>query len=137
MTDAAIHIAILLNDDPPYKDLMKASFVSSILKTAPNAEIDFYDPIMDRGYPDPATYALIILSGGVIDPMGEQPWQLEEQRYIRDTVAHFPLVRLLGIGWGHQTIAVAFGGRVGTVEKAEVRRTLNDWRDVNDQESYR
>jgi GMP synthase-like glutamine amidotransferase len=82
--------------------------------------IDFYDPIIAQTYPDPSEYDLIVLSGGVVDPMGSVPWQLKMQKFLRSTVREHPRQKIVGICWGHQTIAVTFGGIIKPMAAAEI-----------------
>ena len=48
--------------------------------------------------------------------MGSAPWVLKMQAFLRDTVRDFPRRKIVGICWGHQTICVSFGGKVGNRE---------------------
>jgi len=116
----ALHVAVLINGKSQYRERVKASFTSAVTTGSPNAEVDFYDPIDAQIYPDPSKYDLIVLSGGTVDPMSKEPWVVKMQEFLRTTVREHPRQKLMGICWGHQTIAVAFGGIVGGIDKAEI-----------------
>lgn len=115
-----LKVAVLINGTSAYKDDVKASFTAAITAASPAAQVDFFDPIEAQTYPDPAAYDLIVLSGGSVDPMSKEPWVLRMQEFLQSTVKDFPRKKIVGICWGHQTIAVAFGGVVGGIHKAEV-----------------
>lgn len=117
-------IAILMNGyESTYKALTIKSFQLAI--TAVNPQdlppiIDFFDPIIAQIYPSPSEYDLIVLSGGTEDPIGSEPWVLKMQDYVRTTVAQYPKQKIVGICWGHQTMCVIFGGKVGDRDDAEL-----------------
>ncbi|KAH7350745.1 class I glutamine amidotransferase-like protein [Rhexocercosporidium sp. MPI-PUGE-AT-0058] len=120
-----LEIAVLLNGlASPNTSGNKASFetaitsASSLISFAEPPQINFYDPIVAQVYPDPVKYDLIVLSGGTADPMGNDPWVLKLQDYLRTTVQEFPKQKIVGICWGHQTTCVSFGGSVGSMEGA-------------------
>lgn len=52
--------------------------------------------------------------------MGSEPWQLKMQHFLRTTVDKYPKQKIVGICWGHQTIAVTFGGVVSSMPNAEL-----------------
>jgi len=124
-----LRIAILLNGfESPNTPLIKSAFTTTInaacslgsdTPSTPST-IDFYDPIVKQEYPAPLRYDLIVLSGGTADPMGNDPWVLKLQEWLRETVAEYPEKKILGICWGHQTIHVTFGGRVEEMENAKI-----------------
>lgn len=60
-----LKIAILVNISPasPYEKGIKFSFVDAFNILAPNAIVDFYDPVIKGGFPDPKEYELVVLSG--------------------------------------------------------------------------
>lgn len=62
-----------------------------------------------------------------MDPMSHEPWVLKLHAFLRKTVHEHPRRKIFGICWGHQTLAVAFGGIVGDMEKAEVCLTPCTW----------
>jgi GMP synthase-like glutamine amidotransferase len=118
-------IAILLNGfASTLTPAIRTSFISAIssafslssLSSSSPPKIDFYDPIVAQIYPDPAEYNLIVLSGGTADPMGSQPWVLKMQEFLRTTSREWPEKKIVGICWGHQTMCVSFGGKVGNRE---------------------
>jgi GMP synthase-like glutamine amidotransferase len=124
ITPSPLRIAILLNGFAShFTPQIRLSFTTAITSASslskspsPPPTIDFYDPIIAQTYPDPSQYDLIVLSGGTADPMGSDPWVLKTQDFLRTTVKEWPERKLVGICWGHQTMCVAFGGKVGNRE---------------------
>jgi GMP synthase-like glutamine amidotransferase len=121
-----LKIAVLINLEGPHSPLTRASFTSAIttasawIRDPAPPIIDFFDPVVAQVYPDPSKYDLIVLSGGSADPMGSDPWVLKLQEFLRTTVANHPKQKMVGVCWGHQTICVAFGGVVGSMDAAEI-----------------
>jgi glucosinolate gamma-glutamyl hydrolase len=98
------------------------SFQSILARTAPEAEVMFYDPIVKQEYPDTFKYDLVIWSGGTVDLMSKEPWVLKMMEFIRGTEASQrdskkTTAKLVGICWGHQAVCVAFGGVVETIDR--------------------
>jgi GMP synthase-like glutamine amidotransferase len=123
-----MRVAVLVNTyNYPLTPDLKQSFLDAIHGAAgscPGALVDFYDPIEKQEYPDPASYSLIVLTGGTENmtaPVSShKTWVVKMQEFLRNTVRESPQTKILGTCWGHQIICVAFGGEVGTMEKSEV-----------------
>lgn len=79
-----LRIAILVNISPasPYEAGIKSSFVDAFDILAPDAKVDFYDPVIKGEFPDPTQYELIILSGGENVLSGEK-WIEEVIGFVR------------------------------------------------------
>ena len=126
-----ISIAILMNGFPIE---IQDSFISAITIASKamfiptDTTIDFFDAVVTQEeYPDPEKYDLIVLGGGTADPMGSDPWVLSLQDFLRTTVDCYPAQKIVGLGWGHQAICVAFGGATGYMAAAEIGVTRTDW----------
>jgi GMP synthase-like glutamine amidotransferase len=117
-----LRVAVLVNSFEHAAPIhaVKDSFTTAIQNASPAAQVDFYDPIKAQVYPDPASYDLIVLSGGTADPSGSDPWVLKVQGFLRRTVEVWPKQKMMGVCWGHQTICITFGGVVGAMDKSEV-----------------
>jgi GMP synthase-like glutamine amidotransferase len=123
---APFKAAVLINSISALDPAFRAAFQERISSACPGAQVDFFDPIEAQIYPEPAQYDLIVLSGGTADVMAKDiPWVLKMQDFLRTTVEKCPTQKILGICWGHQTIHIAFGGVVGSMDKFEVCSFLN------------
>lgn len=122
----AIKIAVLLNGfASPNTPAIRESYITAVSAASeangsPTPSVDFYDPIVAQIHPDPSLYDLIVLGGGTADPMGSDAWVLKLQKYLQTTVADHPKQKIVGICWGHQTISISFGAKVGNMEGAEI-----------------
>jgi len=123
----SLKIAVLINGfEGPNTPAIRASFASAItaasatLQNSATPIIDFFDPVFTQVHPDPSKYDLIVLSGGTADPMGSDAWVLKLQDFLRATIKGHPKQKIVGICWGHQTICVALGGTVGSMDSAEI-----------------
>ena len=113
-----LKVAVLINTPPDnydfWKDVRRA-WKEAFTKTAPPPEVDLYDPVVERTFPDPSKYDLVVLSGGKADASSSEPWVLGVLDFVRATVRDAPKTKILGICWGHQAVARALGGEVGPV----------------------
>lgn len=109
---APLRLAVLVNH-PPHTTFwpeVKQAFVDSFSKIAPDARLDFFDPIVRGDYPDPNQYDLIILSGGKGNSLASDPWILRQIEFVQEMVEKFPTKKLMGICLGHQLLTRALGG---------------------------
>ncbi|KAF6785544.1 copper iron-regulated glutamine amidotransferase [Colletotrichum sojae] len=109
-------------EEPKHRGMVR-SFTDNVLRNAPDAVIDAYRPMHQIGHlPDPAAYDLIIITGGLSNlcqsPSCFEPWVHVVLEWIRGVVATQEVTRtkLLGVCWGHQAIATAMSGTIGTFE---------------------
>jgi len=114
---AALNIAVLVNTPPgtEFWNDVRQSCNDAFHHVAPDAEVDFYDPVAEGTFPDPRLYDLIMLSGGKADASSSEPWVLRAIDFVRTTARDYPKTKFLGICWGHQAVSRAFGGQVGAV----------------------
>lgn len=119
-----LRIAVLVNHPPhtAFWPEVKDAFTNSFGIVAPDAQIDFFDPIVQGEYPDPAHYDLIILSGGKGNSLAKEPWILRQLDFVRDTVNNFPHKKIFGICFGHQIIAQALGGKARDIPDGPIVR---------------
>ncbi|KAK6207810.1 hypothetical protein QIS74_12891 [Colletotrichum tabaci] len=120
-------------DEPKHRGMV-LSFRDNILRQIPDAIIDTYRPMKEDGHlPNPADYDLIIITGGLSNlcQASFEPWVNTTLEWIRQVVSqqHIAKTKLLGICWGHQAIATALSGKIGSFEHPRVgveQLTLND-----------
>lgn len=106
MSSPALNIAVLINSplgNELWHDVKKA-YGDAFHSIAPDSQIDFYDPVFDANFPDPAKYNLVVLSGGKADSSSSEPWVLGVLDFVRNTARDFPWTKMLGICWDHQAI---------------------------------
>ncbi|UQC77212.1 uncharacterized protein CLUP02_02679 [Colletotrichum lupini] len=111
-------------DEPKHRGMLQ-SFRDNVLQQVPDAIIDAYRPMKDDGHlPAPADYDLIIITGGLSNlcQATYEPWVDTTLEWIRQVVGqqHITKTKLLGICWGHQAIATALSGKVGSFEHPRV-----------------
>ncbi|KAK2001156.1 class I glutamine amidotransferase-like protein [Colletotrichum falcatum] len=120
-------------DEPKHRGMLQ-SFRDNILQQAPDAVVSAYRPMKEDGHlPDAANYDLIIITGGLSNlcQAAFEPWVNTTLEWIRQVVSrqHVTKTKLLGVCWGHQAIATALSGTVGSFEHPRVgvqHLTLND-----------
>lgn len=71
----------------------------------------------------------ILITGSTSHAFEENAWTKKVVEFVRYVVEEHPLVRILGICWGHQIVARAFGAKVETNPQGwEVRREPRPYR---------
>ncbi|KAJ3335713.1 hypothetical protein HDU93_004618 [Gonapodya sp. JEL0774] len=60
-----------------------------------------------------SNYSAILISGSKANAFDLDPWIVALKQFIRD---HIDAIRFVGVCFGHQVIAEAFGGKVGRME---------------------
>ncbi|KAL0931297.1 copper iron-regulated glutamine amidotransferase [Colletotrichum truncatum] len=109
-------------EEPKHRGMVQ-SFRENIQRYVPDAIIDAYRPMFEIGHlPDPSKYDLIIITGGLSNlcqaPSCFEPWVNVVLEWIRQVVAtqHVTRTKLMGVCWGHQAIATALSGSIGSFE---------------------
>lgn len=121
MIELPIRVACVLNTHAPFDEAIHQRYVKSIKSAAPAAEISFYAPAEGR-YPNlDDQYHLVIIGGGVNDAQYPKGWHDRMMAFIKEVVAEHPRTRLLGIGWGHEIIILAYGGKIQLLPQPMVR----------------
>ncbi|CAG8313045.1 unnamed protein product [Penicillium nalgiovense] len=118
-----LKIAVLINtppDETDFQSVVQQCFREAFASIAPTGEVDFYDPVVERKFPDASRYDLIVLSGGKIDAACSDPWVLGVLDYVRVTARDVPKTKILAVCWGHQAVSRAFGGQVRAVPTGEI-----------------
>ncbi|KAI1494793.1 class I glutamine amidotransferase-like protein [Biscogniauxia mediterranea] len=119
-----LRIAILLNSfQSRLLPAIRASYERTIGAVAPpgSTQLAFYEPANNRGqFPDPARFDLIVLGGSNVDPRKSHSWILEVHDFLRRVRRDDPAKKILGICWGHQTIARVFGGTIVDAKHPEL-----------------
>ncbi|KAF9877888.1 hypothetical protein CkaCkLH20_04464 [Colletotrichum karsti] len=122
---APLRVAILKAydiEEPKHRGMVQ-SFRDNVRRCVPDAIVDAYQPMRDIAeLPDPASYDLVIITGGLSNlcqaPSLFEPWVSVVLEWIRQTVAtqHITRTKLMGVCWGHQAIATALSGTIGSFE---------------------
>lgn len=134
-TPSPFKVAVLINTPPDNYDFwtdVRQAWKEAFAKTAPSAVVDLYDPVVERNFPDPSKYDLIVLSGGKADASSSEPWVLGVLDFVCATERDAPKTKILGICWGHQAVARALGGEVGPVPTGPIVHSpyiVNSFRD--------
>ncbi|KAI1866907.1 hypothetical protein JX265_007483 [Neoarthrinium moseri] len=129
-----LSIAILLNSyKSRFLPAIQASYVRTISAVAPDAELSFFEPANKGEFPDPASFDLIVFGGANVDARRSHPWILKLHDFLRELVLRHPNKKVLGICWGHQTIARVFGGEIADMDVPEMGVTTIELTDAGRQ----
>ncbi|KAL1843533.1 hypothetical protein VTJ49DRAFT_1126 [Mycothermus thermophilus] len=137
-SEPPLRIAILLNSHrSPFLTSIRASYERAIAAVSPDAILSFFYPaespervtlLHGEGDlpPDPSVYDLIVVGGGNTDPRAGHAWIQRVHRFVLDCMSvstrsgSGARPKVCGICWGHQTIALLFGGEVVEAERPEL-----------------
>ncbi|SPJ78242.1 related to P.aeruginosa anthranilate synthase component II [Fusarium torulosum] len=83
-----------------------------IIQSNSNAEITIHAPIQGDEFPDLDSHDLIILTGGPFNLLQDNKpsWVTETLNFIEAATSRQAKLKILGICWGQQAIALALGG---------------------------
>ncbi|KAK4188610.1 class I glutamine amidotransferase-like protein [Podospora australis] len=117
-----LKIAVLLNSyRSPFIQDIRESYVRSIRNVSPSCTLSFFLPAENaEDFPDPEEFDLIVVGGGNADPRKKHQWILRVHKFILDVVTNHPGKKICGICWGHQTIALLFGGVIVDMDVPEL-----------------
>ncbi|KAK9414100.1 putative Glutamine amidotransferase domain-containing protein [Seiridium unicorne] len=118
-----LRIAILLNSyRSKFLPAIQASYVRTISAVAPDAKLTFFEPANrpEEELPDPTFYDLIVFGGANVDARKSHMWILRIHHFLLRLVLCYPTQKILGICWGHQTIARVFGGKIADMDVPEM-----------------
>ncbi|KAJ1970478.1 hypothetical protein H4R34_006047, partial [Dimargaris verticillata] len=121
-----LRVAILLADVPMPEIVAKhgdylAMFTHSLrtgaqqLSPSVTVETTGFDVVNDPPqYPvNPSDYDAILITGSKADCYRDLPWIERLVHYVHDTATEHPTLKWLGVCFGHQVIARAFGQATG------------------------
>ncbi|KAF7518997.1 hypothetical protein G7054_g13245 [Neopestalotiopsis clavispora] len=118
-----LSIAILLNSyRSKFLPAIQASYTRAIGAVAPDARLTFFEPANrpDEDLPDPSLYDLIVFGGANVDARKSHMWILRIHHFLLRLVLCNPNQKILGLCWGHQTIARVFGGKIADMDVPEM-----------------
>ena len=111
---------------------MITSFERLIKRSSPNSSIEVFNAVLNDELPDPASFDIIILTGGTYNLAQEkiEAWVSREAEWVRQMAKNAPDTRLIGVCWGHQLIAYALGGSIEHVPNKHVVsfKSLGIWK---------
>lgn len=127
MTLTEFYVAILKNYSvtAEFGQLMLDEIASEVRQSNPSAVVNVYSPNEGTAFPDPSSYDLIILTGGLFNLLGEErpSWVTETLVFIREVYLGQTKAKILGICWGHQAIALALGGSLAESDRGPCVRS--------------
>lgn len=118
-----LNIAILLNSyRSKFLPAIQASYTRAIGAVSPDARLTFFEPANrpDEDLPDPALFDLIVFGGANVDARKSHMWILRIHHFLLRLVLCHPNQKILGLCWGHQTIARVFGGKIADMDVPEM-----------------
>lgn len=131
MATKNLNIAILVADTPPlpvveagggdYAHLF-ANLFHSAAKNYRSQSISIktqaFDVVHKQEYPQKldGVFDAVLITGSAASAYEDKPWILRLVQYVQDISKNTPMVKIIGICFGHQIVARAFGGRVAKNE---------------------
>ncbi|KAI8053818.1 class I glutamine amidotransferase-like protein [Syncephalis plumigaleata] len=96
-----------------YTNMLKRALVERGLESSLQLDIETFDIVNAMVYPEqPETFDAILISGSAATAFDQLPWITRLIEYTRELPQIAPNTRLVGICFGHQIIARAFGGQL-------------------------
>ncbi|KAI9596079.1 class I glutamine amidotransferase-like protein [Syncephalis fuscata] len=121
-----LRIALLIADTPLpeivakygdynilYTNLLKRALIQEGLEQQVQLDITAFDVVKTMAYPEqPETFDALLISGSAATAADDLPWITRLVEFTRELPSIAPNSRLVGICFGHQIIARAFGGQL-------------------------